>query len=211
MRGIRESAIIRVMDPVGLACLALLSAILAVSANGTPPPASSHSATTAPPPGGNETYVVKAGDTLYSIALQFNTTIAAIQTGKQHHDSEYTRGRTAPRYSRRRCRNDCNPFAHRSRTHPHRGAHVERTDCNGQSIRAAGNVYRSVRGYTRQHCRPVWCAAGRTRACQQYRQPERDFGRTASDHSVCGHAAASRRGSNSTRRWCARATRWKSG
>ncbi len=66
------------MDPAALARLALLSAILAVSSNGAPPAANSNSPN--PPPGSTKTtYIVQAGDTLYSIALQFNTTIAAIQ------------------------------------------------------------------------------------------------------------------------------------
>ncbi len=64
------------MDPVTLARLALLSAILAVSgANGAAP-------VNIPPtaaPSANATYIVQPGDTLYAIALKFNATIAALQ------------------------------------------------------------------------------------------------------------------------------------
>lgn len=60
------------MDPITLARLALLSAILAVSSNGVPSNVSNPSANPS-------AYVVKAGDTLYSIAARFNTTVAAIQ------------------------------------------------------------------------------------------------------------------------------------
>lgn len=60
------------MDPITLARLALLSAILAVSSSGAPSNVSNPSAN----PSG---YVVQAGDTLYSIATKFNTTVAAIQ------------------------------------------------------------------------------------------------------------------------------------
>lgn len=64
------------MDPATLARLAVLSAILAVSGvNGAAP---AHvSPTTAP--SANATYIVQPGDTLFSIALKFNTTIAALQ------------------------------------------------------------------------------------------------------------------------------------
>lgn len=58
------------MDPATLARLALLSAILAVSGNSTLAPSASSNATT---------YIVQAGDTLFSIAVKFNTTIEAIQ------------------------------------------------------------------------------------------------------------------------------------
>src|SRR5581483_27256 len=62
------------MDPATLARLALLSAILAVSgANGSAP------ATNPTLAAANTSYIVQAGDTLYSIALKFNTTIEAIQ------------------------------------------------------------------------------------------------------------------------------------
>ncbi|MBI4671870.1 MAG: LysM peptidoglycan-binding domain-containing protein [Chloroflexi bacterium] len=64
------------MDPATLARLALLSAILAVSGanNGAP--------VTAQPTIGAATattYIVQAGDTLYSIALKFNTSVEALQ------------------------------------------------------------------------------------------------------------------------------------
>lgn len=64
------------MDPATLARLAVLSAILAVSGanGGTPgniPPTAAPSA--------NATYLVQPGDTLFSIALKFNTTIQALQ------------------------------------------------------------------------------------------------------------------------------------
>lgn len=60
------------MDPITLARLALLSAILAVSSSGAPSNVSN-------PPAGSSAYVVQAGDTLFSIATKFNTTVAAIQ------------------------------------------------------------------------------------------------------------------------------------
>lgn len=56
------------MDPAVLARIALLTAILAVS---NPNPVS------VPTTGG--TYIVQAGDTLYSIAVKFNTTVQALQ------------------------------------------------------------------------------------------------------------------------------------
>lgn len=59
------------MDPQTLARLALLSAILAVSAQG----ANVSTNTTA----NSTTYIVQAGDTLFSIATKFNITVAAIQ------------------------------------------------------------------------------------------------------------------------------------
>lgn len=59
------------MDPQTLARLALLSALLAVSAHGA-----NVSTTTS---ANSTTYIVQAGDTLFSIAVRFNTTIAAIQ------------------------------------------------------------------------------------------------------------------------------------
>lgn len=61
------------MDPQALARLALLSAILALSANGALPNGSVSTT------GTNTTYIVQAGDTLYSIATRFNVTVAAIQ------------------------------------------------------------------------------------------------------------------------------------
>jgi len=60
------------MDPITLARLALLSAILAVSPNG----AASNGATIPP---NSAAYIVQAGDTLYSIATKFNITVAALQ------------------------------------------------------------------------------------------------------------------------------------
>ncbi len=73
--------IIREMDPQTLARLALLSAIMVVSANG----ASVANTVPATPPSqvtttsSGETYVVQAGDTLFAIAERFGTTIAALQ------------------------------------------------------------------------------------------------------------------------------------
>lgn len=68
------------MDPQTLARLALLSAILAVSANGASVSNSTPArATPAPNTGTAETYIVQAGDTLYAIALKYNTTIAELQ------------------------------------------------------------------------------------------------------------------------------------
>lgn len=62
----------RGMDPAALARLALLSVILATTnPNAAPPPAA--------PTSSAAIYVVAAGDTLYSIALKFNTTIQALQ------------------------------------------------------------------------------------------------------------------------------------
>ncbi len=61
------------MDPQTLARLALLSAILAVSAQGANVSTNTTTATN------STTYIVQAGDTLFSIATKFNTTIAAIQ------------------------------------------------------------------------------------------------------------------------------------
>lgn len=63
------------MDPQALARLALLSAILAISANGAPANVSHPNNAQ----GGGQTYTVQAGDTLYSIAVKFGTTIAAVQ------------------------------------------------------------------------------------------------------------------------------------
>lgn len=63
------------MDPQALARLALLSAILALGTNSAPVAVS----TTPAAQGTAETYIVQAGDTLYSIAIKFNTTIAAVQ------------------------------------------------------------------------------------------------------------------------------------
>ncbi len=64
------------MDPATLARLAVLSAILAVSgANGAAPANLSPTAA----PSTNTAYIVQPGDTLFSIALKFNTTIAALQ------------------------------------------------------------------------------------------------------------------------------------
>jgi murein DD-endopeptidase MepM/ murein hydrolase activator NlpD len=63
------------MDPQALARLALLSAILAVSANGAP----AHVPDSSSAQAGAQTYIVQSGDTLYSIAVKFGTTIAAIQ------------------------------------------------------------------------------------------------------------------------------------
>ena len=57
------------MDPVALARIALLAALLAIS---TPNAANN-------PPPGTQIYVVQAGDTLFSIALKFNTTIEILQ------------------------------------------------------------------------------------------------------------------------------------
>lgn len=71
MRGARQCYNAR-MDPITLARLALLSAILAVSSSGAPSNVSNPSA-------GSSAYVVQAGDTLFSIATKFNTTVAAIQ------------------------------------------------------------------------------------------------------------------------------------
>lgn len=65
------------MDPQALARLALLSAILAVSAQTTSSNVSNP--TTAGQAAGASTYIVQAGDTLFSIATKFNTTIAVIQ------------------------------------------------------------------------------------------------------------------------------------
>ncbi len=62
------------MDPQALARLALLAAILAVSGNSTP----SHVSTT-----NSTAYIVQAGDTLFSIATKFGTTIAAVQEANQ--------------------------------------------------------------------------------------------------------------------------------
>ncbi len=62
------------MDPQALARLALLAAILAVSGNSTP----SHISTT-----NSTAYIVQAGDTLFSIATKFGTTIAAVQKANQ--------------------------------------------------------------------------------------------------------------------------------
>lgn len=62
------------MDPQALARLALLSAILALGANSVPAPAANTTTQ-----GTNATYLVQAGDTLFSIATKFNTTVAAIQ------------------------------------------------------------------------------------------------------------------------------------
>jgi LysM repeat protein len=71
------------MDPATLARLAVLSAILAVSgANGGMP---AHVQPTAAPTA-NTTYLVQPGDTLYSIALKFNTTIQAIQQANNLND-----------------------------------------------------------------------------------------------------------------------------
>ena len=66
------------MDPQALARLALLSAILALGANSVPPP-STNSTTQA----NSQTYIVQAGDTLFSIATKFGTTIAALQEANQ--------------------------------------------------------------------------------------------------------------------------------
>ncbi|HZQ08795.1 MAG TPA: LysM domain-containing protein, partial [Anaerolineae bacterium] len=66
------------MDPAALARLALLSAILSLSATSATPPAPTNNTNTASPSNAS-TYTVQAGDTLYSIALKFNTTIAALQ------------------------------------------------------------------------------------------------------------------------------------
>lgn len=68
----------RAMDPTALARLALLSAILALSTAGTPA-ASNPTAVPASGPATASSYIVKAGDTLYSIATLFNTTVAALQ------------------------------------------------------------------------------------------------------------------------------------
>lgn len=62
------------MDPQALARLALLAAILAVSGHNTPSNVSNNPTQT-----NSATYVVQAGDTLFSIATKFNTTVAAIQ------------------------------------------------------------------------------------------------------------------------------------
>ncbi|MCC7161877.1 MAG: LysM peptidoglycan-binding domain-containing M23 family metallopeptidase [Anaerolineae bacterium] len=68
------------MDPQTLARLALLSAILAVSANGASVSNTTTSGTTSPASSGTAaTYIVQAGDTLYAIALKYNTTIAELQ------------------------------------------------------------------------------------------------------------------------------------
>ncbi|MDL1897287.1 LysM peptidoglycan-binding domain-containing protein [Anaerolineae bacterium CFX7] len=68
------------MDPVTLARLALLSAILAANgANGAAPPSIAPTAA----PSANATYIVQSGDTLFSIALKYNTTIAALQQANQ--------------------------------------------------------------------------------------------------------------------------------
>jgi murein DD-endopeptidase MepM/ murein hydrolase activator NlpD len=69
------------MDPQTLARLALLSAILAVSANTAPSNVSNANAGSNPNSGqaGTTTYIVQAGDTLFSIATKFNTTVAIIQ------------------------------------------------------------------------------------------------------------------------------------
>jgi murein DD-endopeptidase MepM/ murein hydrolase activator NlpD len=69
----------RVMDPATLARLALLSAILAISTPDGAPAITAQGTQAAAVPSGSTTHVVQAGDTLYSIALQFNTTILAIQ------------------------------------------------------------------------------------------------------------------------------------
>src|SRR6266496_987274 len=61
------------MDPQALARLALLSAILALGANSAPAPVANTTQ------GNNATYLVQAGDTLFSIATKFNTTVAALQ------------------------------------------------------------------------------------------------------------------------------------
>lgn len=66
------------MDPQALARLALLSAILVISANGASPNVSP--GTTG---GTNTTYIVQAGDTLFSIATKFNVTVAAVQQANQ--------------------------------------------------------------------------------------------------------------------------------
>lgn len=69
------------MDPATLARLALLAATLAISGVNTklPPPllTPTSDATT------RTTYVTQAGDTLYAIALKFNTTVAALQQANQ--------------------------------------------------------------------------------------------------------------------------------
>jgi murein DD-endopeptidase MepM/ murein hydrolase activator NlpD len=62
------------MDPATLARLALLSAILAVAGTNGAAPATNPTLAAA-----NTSYIVQAGDTLYSIALKFNTTMEAIQ------------------------------------------------------------------------------------------------------------------------------------
>lgn len=62
------------MDPQTLARLALLAAILALSGNTAPPPVPN--TTTGGTPA---TYIVQAGDTLYSIAAKFNITVANLQ------------------------------------------------------------------------------------------------------------------------------------
>lgn len=70
------------MDPATLARLALLSAILAVSTPGAPSnvsTAASPTATSISTAGSSETYVVQAGDTLYSIAIKYGTTILALE------------------------------------------------------------------------------------------------------------------------------------
>jgi len=68
------------MDPATLARLALLTAVLAVSnVDGAAP-------VTANPTIGaatTQTYIVQAGDTLFSIARKFNTTIEALQQANQ--------------------------------------------------------------------------------------------------------------------------------
>lgn len=65
------------MDPITLARLALLSAILAVSASGAASPAANNGAN--PAQMSNQTYIVQPGDTLFSIATKFSTSVAAIQ------------------------------------------------------------------------------------------------------------------------------------
>jgi murein DD-endopeptidase MepM/ murein hydrolase activator NlpD len=66
------------MDPQTLARLALLSAVLVVSANGANV-ANTSPGNTGTASGSNQTYIVQAGDTLFAIAERFGTTIAAIQ------------------------------------------------------------------------------------------------------------------------------------
>ncbi len=63
------------MDPQALARLTLLAAILAVSGANLP----SNVSTTTSGQTNSTTYIVQAGDTLFSIATKFNTTIAALQ------------------------------------------------------------------------------------------------------------------------------------
>ena len=65
------------MDPITLARLALLSAILATSGISNTPAANNASPTAAP--ASDTTYIVQSGDTLFSIALKFNTSVEALQ------------------------------------------------------------------------------------------------------------------------------------